>query len=331
MSAPVIVIVLHWKNASDTLVCLRSLKKCSYDNFSVLLVLNGASFEDKITLTNWGKDWPALKIIKNETNLGFAEGNNIAIRQALKENQPDYILTLNNDTEVTTDFITQAVAQAQAGYDLVQCLMYDFTQRDQIDKAGLKLTLSGLTFDIKNLADPAPLFCPSAGAALYSVRMLSDVALDRQVSTGFHSTIIKDYFDKDYFAYAEDFDLGFRARLKGWRATLAPTAIVYHQGSASTRTMSDLAIYHTYRNLIFTYIKCYPKKWLIWYFVFIKIGWLAILVKNLLRGQGKLIIAAGFDAWKYRQRMLKKRKLIQAETRISTKELTKYLSKKLFS
>lgn len=330
MSPKVSIIILHWKHAQDTVACLRSLKQCNYDNFNIYLVLNGTSREDKITLTNLFSQWDKITFIENEKNLGFAEGNNIAIRQALQFDTSDYILTLNNDTETKPDFINQAVKKAQEGYDMVQCLMYEYNNRTKIDKAGLKFTLSGLTFDMKKLSDPAPLFCPSAGAALYSVQLLKDCALDRQIASGFQSKIVKDYFDKDYFAYAEDFDLGFRARLKNYQAALAPKSIVFHKGSASTSTMSDLAVYHTYRNLIFTYIKCLPTLWLIVLAPLIKVGHLAIFIKSLSRHQGKVILSAWRDAWKYRRRMLRKREIIQANIKIKPKELGKFFSKKLF-
>lgn len=331
MSPKVSVIILHWKHASDTVACLRSLKKCHYENFDIYLVLNGANREDKITLNNLFSQWDKLTIIENYENLGFAEGNNIAIRKILQKNDTDFILTLNNDTEVEPDFIEQAVIKAQEGFDMVQCLMYEYDNRKKIDKAGIKLTLSGLTFDIKKLSDPAPLFCPSAGAALYSKKLLKDCALDRQVASGFQSTIVKDYFDKDYFAYAEDFDLGFRARLLGYQAALAPKSIIYHKGSASTATMSDFAVYHTYRNLIFTYIKCLPAFWLFLLPPFIKIGQLSIFIKSLSRKQGKVILSAWRDAWKYRRRMLKKREIVQANVKIKPKEVIKLFSKRLFS
>lgn len=329
MFPKVSIIILHWKNVNDTLTCLRSLKKCDYKNFDVYLVLNGATREDKITLRNLFDQWDKIIFIENDDNIGFAEGNNTAIRQALKTNS-DFILTLNNDTEVEPDFINQAVVKAQEGYDMVQCLMYDYKNRGQIDKAGIKLTLSGLTFDIKKLSDPAPIFCPSAGAALYSAKLLNSCALERQKSTGFQSSIVKDYFDKDYFAYAEDFDLGFRALLKGFKTALAHKSIVYHKGSASTSTMSDFACYHTYRNLIFTYLKCFPIIWIIFLTPLIKIGAGAVFFKSLTRKQGKVITNAWLDAWRYRKKMLYKRKIIQTGVTAKPFTLFKSVSKNLF-
>lgn len=296
----VTIIILHWKHVSDTIHVLESLKKVTYNNFDIVLLLNGCTSDDKITLENTQSKWDKLTILHKKENTGFAEGNNIAIRYAFENSNSDYILTLNNDTEVTENFIEKAVTQAEQGFGMVQCLMYEFDNRQKIDSAGIRLGQSLLPFNIKEI-NTHPQFCPSAGAALYSAKLLQKIAIDRQITTGFTNKIVKDYFDSDYFAYAEDLDLGFRARLAGFDSALAEESIVYHKGSASTSQMSDFAIYHTYRNLIWTLIKCAPTSWYWRYGIFFFIGQIAILFKNLQRGQVKQITKAWKDAWKNKE------------------------------
>lgn len=325
------IIILHWKHVHDTVNCLKTLKKSAYPDFEICVVLNGCTREDKITLRNLFDSEKKIYFIEYAENKGFAEGNNIAIRRILEEKKADYFFLLNNDTVVQADTLACAVAKAQEGFDMVQILMKQFEERNKIDKAGIKLTTSGLTFDITSYGDPAPLFCPSAGAALYSAALLKACALERQVAHGFTSTIVKDYFDKHYFAYTEDVDLGFRARLAGFSAALADKAIVYHKGSASTRPMSDFAVYHTYRNLIWTYLKCYPTTWLIKFLPHLIVGQLAIFAKNLSRKQGKVILFAWRDAWRLRKKMWRKRKTIQTRHATKPRELRQFMSKKLFS
>jgi len=325
----VTITILHWKHVADTMHCLESLQKCTYQNFQIILLLNGCALEDKINIKNTiGSRWTKLIILETDENMGFAEGNNIAIRYALNNLHPEYILTLNNDIEVKNNFIEEAVAKALQGIDMVQCLMYEFTNRNKIDKAGIRLSLSLLPFDIKDVDNHHPLFCPSAGAALYSRKLLETIALERQLTSGFSSSITKDYFDSDYFAYAEDLDLGFRARLMGFNAALAYQSIVYHRGSASTATMSDFVIYHTYRNLIWTLLKAAPKIWRFTLGLLFLIGQLAILVKNFTRGQHKHIIQAWRDALTDKALNLTKREIIY--NKANTKLSYKFLSKTLF-
>ncbi len=312
------IIILHWKHVSDTVHVLESLKKITYINFDVILLLNGCTNDDKITLENTQSQWEKLTILHEKENTGFADGNNIAIRYALEHSQPDYILTLNNDTEVSENFIEKSIAKAEQGFDMVQCLMYEFDNRQVIDSAGIRLSKSLLPFNIKNI-NQHPQFCPTAGAALYSTKLLQKIAIDRQITTGFTNKIVKDYFDSDYFAYAEDLDLGFRARLAGFDSALAEEAIIYHKGSASTAKMSDFAIYHTYRNLIWTLIKCAPNSWYWRYGIFFIIGQIAILIKNFSRRQHKQIIKAWKDAWKSKEIFQQEKKHIYSykNTKIS--------------
>ncbi len=68
------------------------------------------------------------------------------------------------------------------------------------------------------------IFCPTAGAALYRRKMLDQVCLQ----TG--------YFDRTFFMYWEDLDLGWRCRLAGWKSLYIPTAIVYHRYQGSSKS-----------------------------------------------------------------------------------------------
>ena len=84
------------------------------------------------------------------------------------------------------------------------------------------------------------------------------------------------YFDPMYFSYAEDLDLGWRARLNGFNAGYATNAIAYHKGSASTKKLSDFAVYHTYRNLLWTQFKNFPFLLFLWQLPWLFAGWTAL-------------------------------------------------------
>lgn len=315
MSKPRISIVIpHWKHTHDTIACLESLKTCHYENFDIYVLINGSPREDRITLHNLYDSWEKITILEEDENTGFAEGTNILIRTALQKSKPEYILTLNNDTTITPDALSKAIATAQKNTShITQLLLVQADDHSHIDKAGIRLGKSLLPFDIKNLDTGNQLFCPSAGAALYSRELLDVLGIKRNQNNGFTTRVVIDYFDSDFFAYAEDFDLGWRARRAGFSPCLAEEALVYHLGSASTGTMSDFAIYHTYRNVLWVYFKNLTLGWLLRFGFFMLIGQLAILIKNSSRGQGKLIIKAWRDAWQDRNKMLEKRHLIQIQ------------------
>jgi GT2 family glycosyltransferase len=150
MNPKVKIIILNWNGWEDTIECLESLYQINYPNFDVLVVDNDSKDEsiDKIHMyldgkleveskffnydpdnkpikyleysedryhqldTSEGLDTKNLYILKNNENYGFAEGNNIAIKIALRSN-PDYIMLLNNDTVVEHDFLNKLVEVAE--------------------------------------------------------------------------------------------------------------------------------------------------------------------------------------------------------------------------
>src|SRR3989344_2445038 len=88
------IIILNWNGWKDTIECIDSIKKISYPNYEIIVVDNASRGDDVNILKN--KFWDFIRLIKNKENYGFAKGNNIAIKQVLKENKSDYVLLLNN-------------------------------------------------------------------------------------------------------------------------------------------------------------------------------------------------------------------------------------------
>jgi len=321
----VAISILHHKNTQLTINCLESLKKQSYKFFHIHLLIQGAVHSDEITLQNLYAQEKNITINILPENKGFAEGNNINIRQALADNNIEYVITLNNDIVVEVNFLQELVnATTTSQIDMVQAKMMKMDKPSETDCLGIELMMSGLTFNIKSSGKI--LFCPSAGAALYSRKLLEKCREEKQVSTGFESRIVYDYFDSSFFAYAEDFDLGFRARLFGFQAILAADAICYHKGSATTAVMSDFAIYHTYRNLIFALYKNLPTK--VWwqYGPFLLMGQIIIKLNCLKRKQLKTYVAAFYSALKNLDKFKYKRSVIQAKI---TTDIKPFITKKI--
>src|SRR5205823_12965818 len=127
---------------------------------------------------------------------------------------------------------------------------------DTINSCGIALDPAGIAWDLlggrpARLVDrPREVFGPCAGAALYRRTLLDDVGL----------------FDDDFFAYLEDVDLAWRARLRGWRCTLAPDALVRHVHAGTLGEGSPLKRYLLARNKVWTVAKCAPgehlRRWL---------------------------------------------------------------------
>jgi GT2 family glycosyltransferase len=103
------IIILTWNSYDVTRDCLASLEKIDYPNREVVVVDNGSGDGSPDRLA---KDFPLVRFIRNERNLGFTGGNNVGIRDALGR-RPDYLLLLNNDTLVARDFLGKMVELAE--------------------------------------------------------------------------------------------------------------------------------------------------------------------------------------------------------------------------
>ncbi len=312
------IIILNWNGLENTKECLDSLKKSSAD-FKIFLVDNGSKNNEGEILKKEYGDFVTL--IQNDKNLGFAQGNNIGIEYALKDSEIKYVLTLNNDTTVEPNFIEEALEKfSDPKIGMVAPKTMNYYQRNKIDNLGIQFTKGGLSFNIKSVeATVQNIFCPCGAAAFYS-RELLEILMKEDGC----------YFDPDFFAYAEDLDLGFRARLKGFKCVLTADSIVYHKVSASTKIMSNLAVYYTYRNIMWVLTKNLPAPLFLRYLPKIIMGQIAIILLWIMRGKPLLIFRAYFNALIGLPKMLRKRKLIQKNKKISIRDLNKYFISKIF-
>jgi len=101
----VAVIILNWNRKGDTLACLESLSRVDYSGIEMILVDNGSSDGSAGAVR---AAFPAVAVLETGENLGFAEGNNVGLRYALSGGA-DYVLLLNNDTEVAPDLVAVMV------------------------------------------------------------------------------------------------------------------------------------------------------------------------------------------------------------------------------
>jgi GT2 family glycosyltransferase len=183
-----------------------------------------------------------------------------------------------------------------------------------IDSAGIEVSRTGLAWNRYNRTqedalevEPYEVFGPSAAAALYRRTMLDDVGL----------------FDESYFAYYEDVDLAWRARLLGWRCLYVPTARVYHVHSATSRQGSPFKRYFLVRNKVWTTLKNYPAPavWsnlpIILLYDLASDFYRMILERNLSPLQGQIAALGRLSV------VLRQRKAIQHRRRVSWKTLRK--------
>lgn len=243
MSSQIVsVIIPNWNGANHLVECLDSLLVQTYEHVEVIVVDN-ASTDNSLSLM---ETYSSVKVLPQESNLGFTGACNIGIRAAVG----GILVLLNNDTAVDpgwVEFIVMAFdLNPKIGIVASKMLLYD--QRDTLHTAGDYVSLDGLAHnrgvwqkDTGQYDHKAYVFSACGGSAAYRRTMLDVVGL----------------LDEDFFFSFEDVDLAWRACLLGWRCLYAPQAVIYHKLKASGGGVT--ASYYDGRNRIYTLVKNYPR------------------------------------------------------------------------
>lgn len=223
------VVIINWNCGEDLPTCLRALERQTDRNFEIIVVDNGSTDGSVEAIR---RDFPKVKLIETGANLGFAEGCNVGIAASTGE----WVATLNPDTEPDPRWVEELREVAMKGdarLGMIQSRIVFRHASDRTNSTGVLIFRNGSfvdrSFDMSVREDETEdeIFCASAGAALYRKSMLEEARLP----TG--------YFDRNFFMYYEDVDLGWRCRLAGWSARYAPKAVVAHSFHGSSKKRGD--------------------------------------------------------------------------------------------
>jgi GT2 family glycosyltransferase len=245
----VMIVILNWNRLRDTAECLGSVSGIDYPNFGIVVVDNGS---DDGSAAEIRRAFPHVLLIENRENLGFAEGNNVGIRHALKRGA-DYVWLLNNDTVVDPRALTAMVESAERNRDIgILGSKIRYYDQPQI------LWFAGATIDWEH------------AISAHIGRLEKDTGQydrEREVDrvTGCSMLIRRKVFediglfDEKFFLYAEEVDLCVRARKMGYRNYYVPKSVVYHKISASSGENSvPLYAYYNTRNFLYLIRKNIP-------------------------------------------------------------------------
>lgn len=240
------VIIPNWNGRRFVEECIDSLKGQTFQRFETILVDNGstdgsADFAEE----RYGK---FLRVLRNKENLGFAGGNNIGIRAARGE----YIVLLNNDTWADPHWLDELFKATQSGppVGMWASKVCSYFQKDRIEGVGELIYWDGLVRALGQYERDHGqydgmeeiLFPPGCGA-MYRKSLFDGIGL----------------FDEDFFAYADDTEIGIRARLAGWKCLFVPRAIVYHKNSGTAGQYSPLKAFYVERNRLWLTVKYFPS------------------------------------------------------------------------
>lgn len=226
MNSRLTTIILNYRNSDDTLACLNALKKSDWSRgFDYLVVDNSV---EKASTEKLRAAIPSDKLLINKQNLGFAGGNNIGVKKALK-NGSQYILIINPDVRVGKKFFSGLLANFKDNKVGIVAPAIKHVQKDRV--------VYGLEGKVDwSLAKPEHRNIPI---------LKNKNPVDSQFVTFACVIIKKEVFEKTgllddgYFMYFEDVDYCLSALKKGFKIILDPGVIVTHRTSSSFKKPTD--------------------------------------------------------------------------------------------
>lgn len=290
------VIIATWNGRQHLAQCLPALRAQTYSEFEIIVVDNG-SVDDTVVWLQ--QNFPAVQLLVNDHNRGFAAANN----QGAAAARGDYIVLLNNDTRPEPTWLAELVqtVEIHPRIGMVASLMLFADRPQMVNSTGICVDQMGITWDRLGghpLKAVEPhlyeIFGPCAGAALYRRALWQEVG----------------GFDEDFFAYLEDVDLAWRARARGWRAVFNPRARVYHAHSATGQQGSAFKTHWLARNKIYCLLKNYPRPQLWWWALGLLSYDILSLLNATLQGQGRAAWSGRWAGWRAAAQAWRKRQTL---------------------
>ena len=275
----VTVVIPNYNGIRFLRECLDSVfaQAAGTPEYEVLVIDNGSA-DGSLELLR--ESYPQVHVEALPENTGFCHAVNLGIRLS----SAPYVLLLNNDTKVKPEFIKNLCyaieSRPEAFAVSAKMLMWDHPEL--LDDAGDRYCVFGWAYargkgkPAEQYNKPCEIFAACAGAAIYRKSILDEIG----------------YFDEEHFAYMEDLDLGYRARIHGYRSYYEPGAEVIHYGSASSGSR-----YNTWKtslasaNNIYVVGENMPLLQWIWNLPFLLPGFMAKFLFFCKKGMGKAYVS----------------------------------------
>lgn len=274
------IIILNWNGWQDTIACLKSLYNITYEDFFVVIVDNGSTDDSCLKISQWFQENHITALLKKEgdiitetihkkdciflslqKNYGFAKGNNLGIA-LVNTLHPSHYLCLNNDTEVTPDFLDKMFffQKKYPQYQILTPQIRYVEPKDKIWNCGGKIFfgLRKYYFSDTNIINlPQKEFIP--------ITFITGCALL------FNAELIDNHliFSERFFFGEEDFEFSLRMKENQKKMACVLNSIIYHKVGSSTKSNNELGKIYIYYLNRFINIKLHfsKPKYRIWKFI----------------------------------------------------------------
>lgn len=273
----VTVVIPNFNGIKYIRECLRALHRQTQKEFSTIVVDNGSSDgSDQVV----EEEFPYVRLIRLGDNFGFCR----AVNEGIYASDTPYVILLNNDTRVDSHFVQELLSAIKKSKKRFSCAakMIQYKNRSRMDDAGNFYCALGWAYargkdkPVERYQKERKIFASCGGAAIYSRKIMEEIG----------------YFDEEHFAYLEDTDIGYRARIYGYENIFTPKALVYHYGSGTSGSRYNLfKVRFSSRNNIYLIYKNMPLLQIILNIPFLVLGFAVKTVFFMRKGYGREYIA----------------------------------------
>ena len=271
------VIIPNYNGITYLEKLMEALRGQSCRHFEVIVVDNGSTDGSAAFLR---EQYPEVRLLPFPENLGFAR----AVNEGIRASSLPYVLLLNNDTVPDPEFVEEMLLAIRRHKKAFSCQarMMQLHAPELLDDAGDCYSAMGWAFargkgkKADAYLEETRIFSSCAGAAIYRRKLFAATGL----------------FDEEHFAYLEDLDIGYRARLLGYENWYAPKAVVLHVGSGTSGSRyNQFKTRYSSRNNIYLIYKNMPAAQILLNLPFLAAGFGIKLVFFTFRGLGREYLA----------------------------------------
>lgn len=328
------IVIINYNTKALLDQCLEGLRNQVYKNLEIILIDNDSK-DGSCELAQ--KKYPEVMAVCNKDNLGYSGGAN----QGIKLAKGEYVMLMNPDIKYEEDYIKKCIEKMEQDNKIAaiagKIYKYDFEKNEKtnfIDTAGLfcyrnrRIIDDGQGLEDKGQFDQeSDVFGISGACPIYRKSAMEDVKIGDE------------YLDDDFFMYKEDIDISWRFWLFGWKCYYYPKAVAHHgRGTGVLKRFTHKEVlknrsklnkfqkYYSYKNQRLMQLK--NEQWHSLLKDFFPIIWKEILISGYVLFREPFLIKAWIHMISQIPSILRKRRYIKKHTKISWKEMNKWLSGK---
>ena len=301
MSRPplVSIIIVNYKDYTYIYQCLNSLARTTYPNIEIIVVDNDS---DAAMLTKLKDEYSQVNFFPLKENLNYAEGNNYGI----KKSKGDFIVLLNNDTTVQSNWIEPLVKEALINpKSFYQPIICSLDNPDIVFSLGGTVNPLGIAFLIGTEKHISQVHLPKektevfycAGACVFTSReILNELG----------------GLDSNYWTFYEDVNLGWKGRLRGYHSFIVPDSTIYHKwGGTHGRKLSQKKLYLLERGRVSSILRNFSIRSIVILSLPISVFELVVIFYLIPKHMASVKIRASLDVLRNLKLIIKERKKIQ--------------------